>query len=257
MHVCNCPPGIRSSFFIAENFMKQIVLTLSLLIIGLFATVGVSYAAGTNCQPIYGGGQTCVTTGNILINKTVQNPHTNQFVDNLGINDAHFAPGQTVTFQITVTNTGAAAIANTTVKDIFPQFVSFVSGPGNFDGNTNTLTFTVSSLQANESRTFTLQGKVADANAMPADQGLLCVINQSSANSDSNGGNSQDNAQFCIQKSAPLPTQAVTTKGGLPVFPAPSVTTTPPTGPEALPLLAMIPTAVAGFVLRRKSKLGL
>ncbi len=43
-------------------------------------------------------------------------------------------------------------------------------------------------------------------------------------------------------------------KGGFPVYPAPVMNQTPATGPEMLPLLGMIPTALAGFALRRKSK---
>ena len=63
-----------------------------------------------------------------------------------------------------------------------------------------------------------------------------------------NNQQSSDNSQFCIQK--PVLGE---TKGGLKVFPAPSVTTTPPTGPEMLPLIGLIPTGVLGFILRKKS----
>ena len=55
-----------------------------------------------------------------------------------------------------------------------------------------------------------------------------------------------DNTGFCIQ------TQ-VTTKGGMTVFPAPQITKTPATGPEAALLLSLIPAALSGFALRKKA----
>lgn len=43
-----------------------------------------------------------------------------------------------------------------------------------------------------------------------------------------------------------------TTKGGLPVYSPSTTSQTPPTGPEALSLLGLIPAAAAGFWLRKK-----
>ncbi len=228
--------------------------------------------ADSSCTPIYGGGQTCVQTGNISINKTVQNPQTGVFVDNLGINDPKFAPGQTINFQIAVTDTGGQLLNQVFVTDTFPQFVTSVSGPGSFNTSTNTQSFEVDNLQPNETRTFNLSAQAVAENQLSSDTN--CVVNQSSATA--NGQTSQDNAQFCIQKSAqpvttttpatttttmvngqPVTTvvnQPTETKGGLKVFPAPQTVTTPPTGPEALPLLGMLPTGLLGYFLRKKSK---
>ncbi|MCL5746958.1 MAG: hypothetical protein M1277_01605, partial [Patescibacteria group bacterium] len=59
-----------------------------------------------------------------------------------------------------------------------------------------------------------------------------------------------------IQKqTAPTTTiinQTTTTKGGLTVLPAPKIVATPSTGPEALPLLALLPTGFIGFLIRKK-----
>lgn len=234
--------------------MKNVFASIFVLSVFYFV-LAFSASADTVCQPIYGGGQTCVQQGKIVINKTVQNPSNGAFVDNLGVNDPKHSPDQTVTFQLTVTNTGDTTLSKITVKDIFPQFVSFVSGPGNFDSNTKVLTFDVANLATNESRTFTITGKVAGSGDLPSDQGITCVVNQSTAVSDSQ--TSQDNAQFCIQKqvlgAAPTVSVPTTTKGGLKVFPAPQVTTTPPTGPEMLSLIGLIPTGALGFFLRKKA----
>lgn len=238
---------------------KALFLTILFAIYYLLFAVR-TYAA-VSCQPIYGGGQACVTAGNILINKTVLNPQTNKMVDNLGINDPKYQPGFIVNFQVTLTNTGSTNISHIDVKDIFPQFVNFNAGPGNFDANTKTLSFGVDNLNANETRTFTITGNVVNADQLPIDQGIVCVVNQATATAD--GSTSQDNSQLCIEKKF-TPTQAPqvqafvqpgvpTTKGGLKVFPAPSITTTPPTGPESLALFSLVPTGIVGWLLRKYS----
>ena len=209
-------------------------------------------ANASTCQPIYGGGETCVQVGNLSINKTVKNPSTGGFVDNLNINDPKYSPTSTVDFQITVTNTGSGNISSATVKDTLPNYVTFVSGPGSFDANSKVLTFTVNNLGSGQSQTFNVTAKVVDQGALPANQGVTCVVNQVSATANDNM-QSSDNSQFCIEKPSQPGTPSTTTKGGLKVFPAPKVTTTPATGPEMLALIGLIPSGIAGLILRKKT----
>jgi uncharacterized repeat protein (TIGR01451 family) len=198
------------------------------------------------CTPIYGGGETCVTSGHISINKSVQNPQNGIFVDNLTTNDPKFTPGQIINFKIVVTNTSDANISTVTVNDIFPNYLTYVSGNGSFNSGENTLTFNLNNLNGGKSQTFNVQAKVVDGANIPFANGVVCVVNQAFGRT-SDGQTSQDNSQLCISK-----TTVIKTKGGLPVMPAPKIITTPPTGPEMLPLLALIPTGIAGFILRRK-----
>lgn len=208
--------------------------------------------ADTSCQPIYGGGETCVQVGNLSIDKTVKNPSTGSFVDNLNINDPKYSPSSTVTFQITVTNTGSGNISKTTVKDTLPGYVTFVSGPGSFDADSKVLTFEINNLGAGKSQTFTLEAKTADQENLPTDQNVTCVVNQAKATSEKM--ESSDNSQFCIEKSTEeTPKGGTTTKGGKKVFPAPKVVKTPDTGPEMLALVGLIPMGVGGLILRRKT----
>lgn len=233
--------------------MKNALIGLFILGFCLLST-SPAFAAGTvSCQPIYGGGQTCAQTGNVAINKTVKNPQTGKFVDNLDINDPKFNTDQATQFQITITNTGSTTMSNISVKDIFPQFVLFMAGNGSFDSNTKTLSFDVNNLNPNESKTFDITGKIVSKDKLPTDRGVICVINQGIATSSNTGQTSQDNSQLCIQKqvTTQVPT---TTKGGLKVFPPTPVTTAPSTGPEMIPLIALIPTGLAGLILRRKTK---
>lgn len=234
--------------------MRKYLLSFSVFTIFLFTVFTVPiFAAGTTtveCQPIYGGGQTCPQAPNIAINKQVKNLQTGSFVDNLNVNDPKFSPNQNVSFKIILTNTGNVNMASVNIRDIFPQFVNFTSGPGSFDTNTKTLSFTVSNLNVNESRTFDVSGQVISSDQLPNDKGIVCVVNQAIATVSTNGQQtSQDNSEFCIQKQV----LAETTKGGLKVFPQPQVVTTPSTGPEAWALLALLPSGVLGFLLRKRS----
>lgn len=214
--------------------------------------------ADVSCQPIYGGGQTCVQTGNVSVDKKLTHPKTNSLVDNIGVNDDKFGPESVVTFQIAVTNTGSGKISRVQVRDIFPQHVDFAAGVGNFDGGSKVLSFDVNDLNPAETRTFNIVGKVAKAENLPVNQGIVCVVNQATAKDSTNTGNpSVDNAQLCIQKDLPAvttqPATVVETKGGLKVFPPQKTFTTPATGPEMLPLLALLPTGLLGAFLRKKS----
>lgn len=237
--------------------MKKLTAILaSISLVALFATSNAYGAGYAGCQPIYGGGETCVTSGNLLINKTVQTPFSTTkggvaqgaFVDNLSVNDSKFAPGETITFKISVTNSGDAVISNVTVTDTLPVYVSFVAGPGNFDSNTKKLTFQVTNLNPGETREFTLTGKVADSNTLPSNQTVTCDVNQAQATAD-NGQKSTDNAQFCVEKQV-----VPTTKGGLPILPVPQKKfVAPETGPEMLALIGLIPSGLAGLYLRKRT----
>ena len=233
--------------------MKKTLLTLALLTFGLIA-VKTTYASygSVACQPIYGGGETCATADKVTLDKKVMNPATGTkgmieaYVDNLSINDPKYLPDQTVKFQLTVTNVSNSVLSEVDITDTLPSYINFASGPGSYDKNKRVLTIKVMNLNPNESRTYTVAAKVADISKLPMGQGNVCVVNQASAVFESD--QSMDNSAFCISENQP------TTKGGLPIYPAPTMSQTPATGPEMLPLLGLIPTAGFGLLLRRKSK---
>lgn len=225
--------------------MKKTYLT-AIFLLTIFCLTPAKVFADTICQPIYGGGQTCVTTGNISVNKKVLNPQTNEFVDWLNINDPRYHPENTVTFKITVTNTDDAKVSKIKVTDIFPQHITFSSGPGSFDSNTKTLTFETYDLEANESRDFTVVGKIVNSSEIPTNEGdIVCVVNQAhSVNLDNSSQTSHDNAQLCIQKGEVK---------GFPTYSTETITVTPSTGPGMLGFISLIPTGIAGWFLRKKS----
>lgn len=225
--------------------MNKITKT-AIVLTSLFFAVPAVHAAGSNCQVIYGGGEVCPPNVQFSINKQVQRPGKGgDFVDNLNINDPKFGPAQAVNFQITVQNTGNQKITNIQVVDSLPNFLSFVSGPGNFDKNNKTLTYSIDSLDAGKSTTATVTFKTSAEKDLPADQGVTCVTNNVRATKDATVV--QDSSQVCIEKKvlAALPTPQV--------FTAPPMKQTPPTGPEAIVLPLLGSTGILGFFLRRKA----
>lgn len=230
--------------------MNKIVF--SVLTVALFTASAVTAQAsvyggyGVPCNSsygVYGGGETCVSRGNLVINKTVKNPTTGEFVDNLSeTNDAKFGPNDTITFQLTVVNTGGQNFSTVTVTDTLPSYLTFVSGPGTFDSNNSKLTFKIKDLGAGESRTYTVTTKVAKS--VPNDPAVNCVVNHAEATSDTDNGSASDVAQVCLQN---------TTKGGFQVLGTPVVKQTPATGPEMFGLIGLIPAGLSGLILRRKA----
>ena len=230
-------------------FMKKLISLIS--VVAFLAFAGSSFASYSNpCEPVYGGGYggagNCFTAGNILINKTVLNPQANKYQDNLGVNDPRYGAGQMVTFQLMITNIGNSTIDEAITQDNLPGYIEQVSGAGSFDENTRVLSFKIKNLAPNESKVYTVLGRVVSANKLPT-QDVTCVVNHASVYTNDNRI-SQDSSQFCIEKTAR------TTKGGLPVMSAPGLKQTPSTGPEMLGLIGLIPAGLAGLLLRRKSK---
>ena len=225
--------------------MKKLFISfLTFALFGAFAVTAnaASYGGyGVPCTPIYGGGETCVSKGNLIINKTVKNPSSGLFVDNLSqTSDPKFGPNQTITFQLTVVNTGGKNFSEVTVTDILPSYLDFVSGPGVFDSNTKKLTFKIVDLGAGETRTYTIAVKVTPS--IPSDPAVNCVVNQARAISDIS--EASDVSQVCLQN---------TGKGGFEVLGAPKVYETPATGPEMLPLFGLIPAGLSGLFLRKRA----
>jgi len=216
-----------------------------------FITAASSYAAGTsNCQIVYGGGEVCESKIQFTIDKKVQAPNKGgEFVDNLTINDHRFIPGNNASFKIIVKNTGDATIEKLNVTDTLPAYLTFVSGPGNYNESNRTLSYTIDKLEKGKTHEQTFVVTIATADNLPANQGIVCITNEAMA-TDNKGTQAKDAASLCVQKE---------TTGAKPtpqVFEKTPVKKIPETGPEMLPLLGLIPAGLAGIAMRRKSKLG-
>lgn len=184
--------------------MKKIFINIGIAIGFIFLSLLISYKAYANgCTPLYGGGVTCPKRGEILIDKQVKRPDRDIFVDNLTEFDTKYSPQQQIIFRILVKNTGNDTIDEIQVKDIMPDFVEFVSGPGNFNRNetkNGTLTFYLNNLAPSETREYWVYGKVFESGSLP--ENLICKLQNRAQARASDNRFSEDIAYFCVEKAA-------------------------------------------------------
>src|SRR3989344_3921452 len=129
--------------------MKKILLSLIIMWAFFIAPTNILADYFTPSQP----------AGALLINKLVKSPN-GSFVENLGVTDPHFLPEQEVMFRIEVKNVGNKDLVNVEMKDKLPDWVDFVQGPGTFDKNYKTISFTLDKLTPNDTKTFDIKAKV-------------------------------------------------------------------------------------------------
>lgn len=224
-------PIIRAVFFLA-------------IIISYFITAGVVKAAGETPiyggVPVYGGGVMVPRAGEVLVDKTVQNPATGFFVDHLGLLDPKYRSKQIIIFHILVKNSGEQTLGSVTVKDILPQYVDFMSGPGTYNPNTRTLEFTVANLVGGTSQQFEVKGRISHPAMLPPEN-VICPtkgnpqpVNVVEAKADSQ--TDRDESQFCIEKEMIVPT-------------------VPPAGPQhwLVSFAGLGTLLIAGLYLRKKA----
>lgn len=252
--------------------LKKALFTVPLAILALSAASPAFAAQTPNCAPIYGGANSCIQTDPLVINTQVQNPDTEEYVDNLTTNDPSYNAGDTVLFKITVSNNGNTGVKNVAVKDTLPQYIDFSKGQGNYNKATRTLSFTIEELKSKENKVYFVEGKIVAENNLPDNQQVLCVINQAEVSE----GNrvSRDNARVCItntnaaetapvaattaptkaaNRPTPTPTKAAATKGGTKIYPPTEKKATPETGPEAFALIGLAPLGGLGLWLKRRA----
>lgn len=244
----------------------------ALFIIGLFIFPSIIYAADT-CLPVFNGGKGCTTSKNLSVTKQVKNPQTNQYVSSLSSQGPFFSPSQTIQFRVTIQNTSKSTIKDIRVVDTFPSYVIYQSGTGKFDSSKHTLTTTIDELQINGMHSYEITAKIASLSDLQKLSGNMnCFINQISATS--RGNSVQTNTQYCIDKAQKTPAVSPTQNpqptefiNALPITPTPIINQntgkivyapatpqqTPKTGAETLSLLVLIPSALAGWYIKRKT----
>lgn len=221
------------------NFIKNHLLLIISAIAVVFLVSG-AYIFGILCL-----GNFCINDTNkkaaFQINKLVSNPQTKAMVDNLEMKDPKYAQGSSINFQLRVINISDKSISDITVKDIFPQFIDFDKGSGNFDLKTKILTLNTS-LKQKEVKVFNFSGKVSKN--LTFSQDILCVTNQVNATA-KQGASASDKAQFCLEKKA----TAIGKNSN-------RLASTPATGAASLTLFFLIPAGILGWNLRKYSLKG-
>jgi uncharacterized repeat protein (TIGR01451 family) len=219
--------------------MKQAIF---LFILTLFAAASVSADSGQYGQyGQYGGGSPSTS---IIIDKMVSQGSTTKggvvsYVDNYSPSDTRLSPGSKVYFQIKVKNTSEVTLKNVEVQDVLPAHLDAVEGPGTYDQNNKTISWTYPELKPNEEKIEKIIAQVYSQNRLPADKGLFCMTNKATAKV--NNLYDDDTAQFCVEK------QVALNKGGVPQ-------TTPQAGAPGIALSVMsIVSLAGGLYIRRKS----
>lgn len=166
--------------------MKKTLIIFSILFLTSLAKT--TYAS-VRCERQYGGGEICVKTGNVQVDKEILNPADGKFVDNLSLTSEKFTPGQEITFKIKVKNVGDAEFAKAEVKDILPSTLELTSGE---------TTYEIKNLKVGETNEKILKAKVVSEDKLPKDKSVICDVNAAEAKSDSE--KDRDTSQFCIEK---------------------------------------------------------
>lgn len=267
--------------------LKYLITIIFLL--GLAIVAPQANAAGS-CQKIYNGGTVCSqSNGTLTIDKFLQNPRTNSYTNNLRQDQYVFSAGENVNFRLQVTNTSDNPISNITIVDTLPSNLDFGNGDGTFDTKKHTVTIKLNSLASKATQTYNYQA-VVNTKALPGNQPTACVLNQVIVQTTSffffTSTQGQNNATVCLGTKptgmptivtpttvnpttsvpvteitpkvivylTPTPTilpQIHKTKGGQTVYTAPNTSQTPPTGPNPLSLLFLLPLFFVGKYIRR------
>ncbi len=227
------------SYSIITESMNYILLIAATFLLSTLSPVHAS--DGTSQYGQYGGG---TPAAGILVDKMVSGSAptkggTQTYVDNFSASDTRFNANQRVYFQIKVKNTSNSTLTNVQMNDILPEYIDAVEGPGDYNPQTKTISWTYPELKSGEEKTERLIVQIKPQSQLPADRGVFCTNNKATGRS----GNvyDDDTAQFCIEK---LIEQ---TKGGVPKE-------TPQAGAEFGLIFGALNIAGlgAGIYLRRK-----
>ena len=205
--------------------MKKTLTILATAVIA-FLLLAKPVLAAVRCETQYGGGEVCVRTGELQIDKEVWDPEDEKWLDNLGLGDYKFAPGESIKFKLKIKNVGDKTFSEVDVRDYLPDLVEHVSGD---------LEFEIKDLSPDETETRELEVKVVSADRFPNDKSIICEVNTAETWADDK--KDKDTAQVCFEKKVL------------------GVSELPPTGPENW--LIIIPfsllAGLVGFYLKKFS----
>lgn len=208
--------------------MKKFIILLAIIVLGGLIFWTKPLLAAIRCETQYGGGEVCVRTGELQIDKEVWNIGNGLFVDNMGINDYKFSPGEEITFRLKIKNVGDKTFDKVYVKDTLPDYLELISGD---------LSFEINDLSVGETEEREFKVRVVSADKFP-DKSTICVVN--SAETWSEDEKDKDTSQVCLEKKVL------------------GVKVLPPTGPKNSILILgfSIISAVLSLILLRKAKEG-
>jgi uncharacterized repeat protein (TIGR01451 family) len=176
----------------------QATILSTLLPVFLFSATPVFSAV--RCETQYGGGQVCVKTGSIQINKQVQGKD-GSWNDNLGQQSGTtFKLGEIVTYRLHVSNVGDAKFDTVTVTDTLPGQVQLAEG---------NLTNTINNLEAGKSQDIFIKAKVTTSPST-----VDCNVWNTGEVRTNDNQYDKDMSQICIGEAAPVVAPKTLPKSG-------------------------------------------
>lgn len=168
--------------------MNKISKGLVVIILGIIflLTAKTSFAA-VRCETQYGGNEVCVRTGQLQIDKEVWNPDTEKFVDNLGLSDHKFLPGDEIIFKLKIKNVGDNTFSKVEVRDYLPDLIYLTNGD---------IAFNINDLHPGDVNEYEIKTKVVDASQFPNGKSLICEVNASEVWSGDE--HDKDTSQVCL-----------------------------------------------------------
>lgn len=199
--------------------VAALLLALPLVIKPTKATVRCDTQYGEVCREI-----------ELEINKEAWDPKDSRFEDDILFEEElyKFAPGETITFLLKITNVGDETFDKVYVKDTLPEYLELVSGD---------LEFEIDDLTPGETEERTIEAKVVSADRFP-DDATICVVN--TVETWSGDERDEDSIQVCMEEKVL------------------GVAILPPTGPEytTVILALSILSALLGAILLFRAKEG-
>lgn len=165
----------------------------------------------------------------LLVDKQIAVPGTDanrgvvtsrDLVDNLTADDPHFRSGEQVISRIRIKNTSSVALRDIILSDALPDILDPESGPGRYDVDSHTITYTIDELGPQEEQSYDIVARVLPT----AQAGIFCTHN--TATVDNGRVSDQDTSQFCIEGEREVQEVVVVSPTQ-----APQVRTVPRTGP--------------------------
>lgn len=129
-----------------------------------FALIAASIFALSLLNPIVAGAQYYSQNDQkrvITIDKKIRLPKDNVVLDNVSDTNYVFVEGDTIEFEIVVTNTGNEDLTDIKLSDVMPQYLSMVFNPGSLDKNSNTVNWNLDKLSPGESKTYVIRAKIS------------------------------------------------------------------------------------------------
>jgi len=202
---------------------KILNLTLAAVLLSGSLLLTKQAIAAVRCETQYGGGEVCVKTGELQIDKEVWDIQDAEYVDNLFVTDYVYTNGEEIIFKLKIKNVGDENFEKVEVRDYLPSYLELIEGD---------LSFEIRDLAVDETEEKTIKAKVV---GLP-DNTNLCEVN--TAEVWSGDEHDKDSAQICLGKKVL------------------GVAVTPVTGPENGLLVLFLATlaGIAGVSFLKLSK---